>query len=320
MVQLTFENPVFLWLLFSIPLLWLTHFYWLRNTKRRAMIFANFRVFKRITGKNIITRNYSLLFLRTIMLLCAVLIASGAIIWYEGQANDNAFVILLDSSPSMLAQDVQPNRMLAAREDAKLFVESLTTRSEVGVASYAGIVFIEQTLTQDRTQVLRAIDEAPARGAGGTDLPAALITGANLLSNTDKGKVVVLLSDGSSTIESFAGESIREATGYLQEQRVIVHTIGIGTTGGSTIGYLPTQYNIPAIFREDTLRYIANQTGGTYIHSSDREELEEAFRTIASDSSIALLKTDLVPGLIVVLLILLFVEWGLISTRFRTIP
>lgn len=320
MVQLTFENPVFLWLLFSIPLLWLTHVYWLRKTKRRAMIFANFQVFKRITGKKLITRNYFILFLRTIMLLCAILIASGAVLWYEGQANDNSFVILLDSSPSMLAQDIPPNRLLAAREDAKLFVQSLTSRSEVGVASYAGIVFIEQTLTQDHSRVMRAIDNAPSRGAGGTDLPAALITGANMLSNTDKGKVILLLSDGSSTIESFSGESIRAATDYLQEQRVTVHTIGIGSRGGSTIGYLPSQYNIPSIFREDTLQFIANQTAGEYIHSTNREELEDAFRRIAQESNNALLQTNLVPGLIVMLLILLFIEWGLISTRFRTIP
>ena len=319
MVQLTFENPVFLWLLFSIPLLWMTHFYWLRHTKRRAMIFANFRVFKRITGHKLITKNYSILFLRTIMLLCAILIASGAVFWYEGQANDNAFVILLDSSPSMLAEDISPNRLLAAREDAKLFVESLDSRSEVAVVSYAGIVFIEQPLTNDRSRVLQAIDEANEQGVGGTDLPAALITGSNLLASTDKGKIIVLLSDGSSTIESFAGESLQEATRYLQEERVIVHTIGVGSQTGP-IGYLPAFYNISAFYREDTLRFIANETGGEYVHSTNRDELFSAYEEIASESSVALLETNLVPGLIVTLLILLFVEWGLISTRFRVIP
>ena len=113
MAQITFENPAFLWLLLALPFLWMMHFYWLRHTKRKAMKFANFRVMKRITGKKLITKNYTLLLMRTLILLFAVLATSQMAFWYDGQASDNAFVIAIDTSASMRAEDILPSRLEA---------------------------------------------------------------------------------------------------------------------------------------------------------------------------------------------------------------
>ena len=69
MAEITFQNPIYLWFLISIPLMILTHFYLLRQSKKKAMKFANFETIKRITGKKLITKNISMLVLRSFILL-----------------------------------------------------------------------------------------------------------------------------------------------------------------------------------------------------------------------------------------------------------
>lgn len=283
------------------------------------MQFANFRVLKRITGHTLITRNYTVLFVRSFILLFAILAASHAVFWYNGQANDNAFVIAIDTSASMQAQDISPSRIEAAKNDARLFIESVSSETAFGLVSFSGVTFVESPLTKDKNEILKAIDDIKPVDAGGTDIPGALITGANLLLATDKGRVVILITDGSNTLETFASDSVQQGVNYVQEQHVIVHTIGIGTDTGP-VGYLPTYYNISSIYNQENLEYIANQTGGVYLKAESRDELLAAYESIGLESKQSLLKVDLAPGLTLLVLALLFFEWGIISTRFRSIP
>jgi len=319
MAQLTFENPTLLWLLFALPLFWMTHFYFLRRTKRRAMKFANFRVLKRITGKKLITKNYTVLFIRSFIILFAILAASQAIFFYEGQTNENAFVIALDSSASMQAQDIQPTRLEAAKSNAVLFLDSIEGQSSYGLVTFSGVTLVEETLTEDKNAVRSAIRSVEPIQAGGTDIPGAIITATNLLVGSEKGKVIVLVTDGSNTLETFTSESIQRGVNYATENQVIVHTIGIGSTQGP-VGYLPQYYNISPVYNEQNLEYIANQTGGEYMQAETGDELLEAYTSIAGESQNALIRRELAPGLMTLVLLLLFIEWGLISTRFRSIP
>lgn len=319
MAQLTFENPAFLWLLLALPFFWFTHFYWLRNTKRKAMKFANFRVLKRITGQNLITRNYTVLGIRTLIILCAIIATSQAVFWYEGDTNDNAFVLAIDTSASMRTEDIAPSRLEAAKEYATQFVNSVDSQTSFAVLSFSGVTFIEQTLTTNRGAVRDGITRVSAIDAGGTDIPGALITSANLLAGTDKGKAIILITDGSNTLESFTSNSIQQSVQYVQEQHAVVHTIGLGTES-APIGYLPSYYNISSVYNQETLEFIANETGGIFTHATSQEELVNAYANIAGQSQRSLIRVDLAPGLIIFILVLLLFEWGLISTRFRSIP
>lgn len=319
MAQLTFENPMFLWLLLTLPFFWFVHFYWLRHTKRKAMKFANFRVLKRITGHKLITRNYTVLAVRTLILVLAIIVTSQAVYWYEGEANDNAFVLAIDTSASMRAEDILPDRLSAAKEYAGLLVDAVDSQTSFAVLSFSGVTFIEQTLTTDRRSIRSTIDDIQAIDAGGTDIPGALITSANLLVGTDKGKAIILITDGSNTLETFASQSLQQALDYVLEQKAIVYTIGVGTES-APIGYLPSYYNISGVYNEETLLYIANQTGGLHVAATTRDDLLEAYETIAGESQVALIRLDLAPYTIVLILVLLLLEWGLINTRFRSIP
>ena len=104
----TFENPVYLWYLASLPLLIMTHFLSLRTAKRKGMRFANFQTLKRIDGKKFITRNTLLLIIRLVVLLLLIGAASGVRVWYKASESDTNYVIAIDSSSSMAAKHFDP--------------------------------------------------------------------------------------------------------------------------------------------------------------------------------------------------------------------
>ncbi len=318
-MQLAFENPGNLWFLLALPLLVASHFYFLRHAKTRALRFANFRALKRITGKSLVTKNYWLLLLRLFTILFMVLAASGTTLWYEGVSQENDFVIAIDTSASMTAQDVKPTRIEAAKTDALLFIDALRAETRIGVVTFAGVSLIQQVPTTDLVAAKEAIRGIEPIRAGGTDIPGAIITSTNLLLDNTKGRSVVLLTDGSSTIETFLDASMERAVAYAQEHRVTIHTIGIGSEAGP-VGYLPEYYNVSSTYNKENLLLIANATHGIYAKAETDDELIDAFQAIADDSLRQLLRRELSRPFLLAALLLIFLEWVLANTRFRKIP
>jgi len=111
MISLTFTNPFYLWLLVSIPLLIITHFFVLNYLNRRAVKFANFEAVKRVTGsklelKNVktVSKNRLLLIIRTFVLFFLIISIAGPVLWYSGQSSEFDFVIAIDASSSKREQ------------------------------------------------------------------------------------------------------------------------------------------------------------------------------------------------------------------------
>jgi len=319
MINLTFDNPIYLWYLLSIPLLIYTHFYLLRHTKAKAMKFANFEALKRVTGERLITKNIIILIIRVLILTCIIIAASGAVFWYEGRVNENDFVIAIDISASMAAQDVEPTRLEAAKRAASDFINNLKSKSSIGIVSFSGTTFIDSVLIDNKDSLKKTIENIDIAKVGGTDIAGAIITSTNLLLNSDKGKTIVMISDGSNTAGAFIEDSIKNSIDYASKNHVVVHTIGVGSETGP-IGYLPEYYNISAVYNENVLKQISNQTNGYYFKAMNQDELKQAYKDISKAAKKGFIPVKLSYGLMLVALILLFLEWGLISTRFRRIP
>ena len=251
MINLTFENPMYLWYLLSIPLLIYTHFYLLRRSKTRAIKFANFEALKRVTGEKLLTKNITILIIRILILICVIIAASGAVFWYEGRVNRNDFVIAIDISASMSAKDVLPTRLEAANQTAIDFVNNLKSKSSIGIISFSGTTFIDTVPIDNKDSIRKTIDNIEIAKTGGTDIAGAIITGTNLLLNSEKGKTIMLITDGSNTVGAFIKEGIENSIDYATKNHVVVHTIGVGSETGP-IGYLPKYYNISAVFNENT--------------------------------------------------------------------
>jgi Ca-activated chloride channel family protein len=315
----TFDNPMYLWYLLSIPLLVVTHYAFLKYTRRRAMKFANFQALKRVTDAHVVTKNHLILLIRGIVILCLILAISGTTIWYKGLTNDNDFVIALDTSSSMTAQDLKPNRIEAAKTYISTFIDNLNSEASIGLVSFSGAAFIEQLPDTDKSKVRRAVSEISPASVGGTDIAGAIITSSNLLATSKKGKLIVLITDGSNTVTFFNRDPIDQGIEYARRSSVTIYTIGLGTATGP-IGYLPEYYNISAVFDDVALQKIANETGGRYYYAPTNKDLDATYKDILSSTKEAYVPLRLTLILAVAALILIFVEWGLISTRFRSIP
>jgi Ca-activated chloride channel family protein len=319
MVELSFENPVYLWYFLSIPLVIYTHFYLLKHTRAKAIKFANFEALKRVSSGKLITKNILPLVIRVLVLSCIIISASGVTLWREGKVSDNDFVIAIDISASMAAQDILPSRLEAAKKTAIDFINNLKSKSSVGVISFSGTTFIESMLIDNKDSLKKTIDNIEIAKAGGTDISGAIITGTNMLLGSDKGKAILLITDGSNTVSAFIENSIQNSIDYAAHNHVIIHAIGIGSETGP-IGYLPEYYNISAVYNENTLMQISNQTHGFYFKAVDNADLGKVYAEISAAAEKSLIPLKLSYGLMLIALLLLFVEWGLVNTRFRKIP
>jgi Ca-activated chloride channel family protein len=310
-MEITFLRPLYLTFLLSIPFFIMMHFLILRHIKRRALKFANFDVIERATGGQILNKNVVLLIVRLFALVLLIFSVAGTTFWYTGKAADSDYVITIDTSSSMLADDFAPNRLQAAKDEAGTFVDKLPPRSKIGLVSFSGTSFVELQPATDRNTIKEKIRELEIRPVGGTDIGEAIITSVNMLSNSENSKTVVLLTDGQSNV----GTDPQYGAEYANSNRVTVFTIGIATQQGGKF------LRVEAISKldEGTLQQIAKSTGGNYYFAQDKAGIAQAYEDISkkSDKKIAI---NLQLGLMLLALFLLFVEWGLINTKYRTLP
>lgn len=319
LIDITFSRPVYLWYLLGVPLLIISHFVFLYYTKKKAMVFANFEAMKRVTGKRLLTTSPLHLLLRIIIIICLVFAIAGTNFWYETAGADNDFIIAIDNSASMSAQDFPGTRMSAAKSVAKDLVDMLGTKSKIGLISFSSVAFIEELPTTDVLTLKSAIDRIDVEKAGGTDIAGAIITGTNLLLPSEKGKAMILITDGLNTYNIFIDDAVTRGVDYAASKKVMLYTIGVGRESGP-IGYLPEYYNISSNYNEKLLMDLAQDTGGSYFLARDNASVERSYKYIIDKSQKTRTFFDVSFGMLLLGLTLLFIEWGLSNTRFRKIP
>ncbi|NQU78357.1 VWA domain-containing protein [Candidatus Woesearchaeota archaeon] len=312
MVDITFLNIQFLWVLFAIPIIIALHFFMMRYTKKRAVLFANFEAMKRVTGSYVLSKNITLLIARTLVILFMALSAAGMTLWTVGPGSEYNYVIAIDSSSSMLANDLEPNRLEVAKESSAAFVDSLNADVNIGVSSFSGIAKIETIPIRDKSSIKDAISNIEISSAGGTDISQAIITSVNsLLGQEDKQISIILLTDGQHTV----GGPLEEGIGYAAEKRAVIHTIGIATEKGGSFELTELLSTID----EENLNRISENTGGKSYKVGDKTEMKAAFADLIELSEQNMPHQLRLPLLLIGLL-LLFIEWILLNTRFKTLP
>jgi Ca-activated chloride channel homolog len=313
-MEITFLNPEYLWLLLGVPLLIVLHFYSLKYVHNRAIKFANFEALERVTGGVVLSRNIYLLCMRLLGLLFLTLSLAGATLWYFGQVDVSDYVLAIDSSGSMLANDFYPNRLEAAKEAAIAFVDNLESESQVSVVSFSGSALVEVALTKNRRTVKKAIESIEISSLHGTAIGDALKTSSNLLLSSDKSRIIILLTDGQDNVAS--GNEINKILDFINNKQITVNTIGVATESGGSLPGL----NSLSTLDSDNLKSIAETTGGSYIHSENKEELINAYRSFNYESLESKIPIYLRLPFILLTLALLFIEWILVNTKYRTIP
>ena len=193
--------------------------------------------------------------------------------WEEVKQHGLSIIVTLDTSKSMLAQDIKPNRLQQAKWGIRDLVKELRG-DRIGLVAFAGDAFLQCPATVDYAAFLMMLDDVYAGivPVGGTDLYVALdssIESFEKAEETQADKVIILISDG----EGHTGDPL-SLVPKLKEQDIRVFAIGVGTREGELIqtsdGFVKDNagHVVKSSLNEDMLERIAFETGGFYVRSA----------------------------------------------------
>jgi Ca-activated chloride channel homolog len=231
-------------------------------------------------------------FLRHIPFICRLLCLSSLIIalahprtktneqFAEGDGIDIA--ICMDVSGSMTANDLQPNRLEAAKTVAIDFV-SKRISDKIAIIIFASESFTQCPLTTDKPTVINAIENIHnGMLSNATSIGDGLSTAVDRLRNSStKSKIVILLTDGENNGGIIDPKYAKE---LAKKFGIKVYTVGVGTDGTTT---QPVQTplgvemkTVKVSIDEKLLTEIASETGGKYFRAKDNNGLEEIYKSI----------------------------------------
>lgn len=207
--------------------------------------------------------------------------------WDKKNVEGIDIMLAMDVSTSMLAEDLKPNRMEAAKEVAAEFVSD-RPNDNIGLTIFAGEAFTQCPMTTDHASLLNLLHnvrtDIAARGLiqDGTAVGMGLANAVSRLKDSKaKSKVVILLTDGSNNMGDI---SPMTAAQIAKSLGIRVYTIGVGT---NKVARYPmpvaggVQYvNIPVEIDTKTLSDIAATTDGNFYRATNNRELKQIYKDI----------------------------------------
>lgn len=205
--------------------------------------------------------------------------------WENNSGNGIDVMLAMDISTSMLAQDLNPNRLTAAKDVAIDFVEQ-RPNDNIGLVVFSGAACTICPLTTDKeglSNLIANVDTGMVR-ADGTAIGVGLASAVNRLKDSkSKSRVIILLTDGSDTggdIDPMTGAELAKSFG------IRVYTIGVGTNGMAPTPMLDQSTKqvmtvmAPVEIDEETLKEIATRTNGKYFRATNNNDLKNIYSTI----------------------------------------
>jgi Ca-activated chloride channel family protein len=334
-----------LWSVAVVPLL-VALYVWLQTRRRKyAVRYASLALVKPALDSRRRWRRYippALFFLALASMLVAL---ARPVALVRTPKQEGVVMLALDSSLSMRAEDLKPNRFEAARTAARNFIEKRVSGAEVGIVTFAANAAIVQMPTSNLNELNSAINtlflqRGTAIGSGilssldaialsDPDAPSSTAAGQGSPNNSSASPepvptlppvppgtyipaIIVLLTDG----QNRNGPDPIEAAQTAAERGVRVYTVGVGTTEGGTIG----GFGGGATFGnngsrqeldEETLRAIADETGGEYFYAPNETELEKIYGNLGLNLVLKLEKVELTAYVTALAAFLLFAAVGL---------
>ena len=201
----------------------------------------------------------------------------------ESQGID--IMLSVDVSLSMLAKDLEPDRLTALQKIAKKFV-SQRPGDRIGLVVYSGEAFTKVPVTSDHAVVMDELDQLnPLELQPGTAIGEGLsVAVSHLKDSKAKSKIIILMTDGVNTIENAMPTQV--GSELARSNDIKVYSIGIGTNG---YALMPTRTDIfgDLVFTEEevkideaVLREIAQTTGGKYFRATSNQSLEDVYNEI----------------------------------------
>jgi Ca-activated chloride channel homolog len=277
-----FLSPGRLWFLLLIPVFVALYLFMQHRRSQYALRFTNIALLDRVAPRRPQWR-------RHVAVGMALLAACACIVAFA-QPKDEVkvpreratIVVTIDVSLSMMATDVEPNRLEAVKVAAKRFVNQLPTKFNIALVSFAGTASTVVPPTTDRATVLRSIDALEL--AESTATGEAIFTSLQALTqvppdpehpNEPAPARIVLMSDGKRTVGRTAQEGARAA----KEKNTPIFTVAFGTDSGF-IEMDGFRQRVPPD-RAD-LRSVAEITGGQAYAAESAGEIQDVYENIGS--------------------------------------
>jgi Ca-activated chloride channel family protein len=269
-----FGSPEFIkWLLLILPLIGLLIFMHRRRAARLAALISS-NVWKKVIPGHNPKRGRRRTALRLLALFCILLALTRpqwGSHWEEVKQRGLDIIVVLDTSKSMLAEDIKPNRLQQAQWAVRDFVKNLKG-DRIGLVAFAGSSFLQCPVTIDYAAFTMMLDDLYAGiiPRGGTAIAQALKTAEDSFdTQSDADRVVILITDG----EDHEGDPVKMAD-ELKQAGIKLFSIGVGTTDGELIpseqGYVKDSQGqvVKSSLNESLLQKLASDTGGFYVRSA----------------------------------------------------
>ena len=282
--DVTFAYPWILYFLVIIPLM--AVWYGFKGKKKEPSLnYSSLNIFKELKPTWRERLKYFPIILRMIAVASLIIALARP---QNYQSGENIYTegidisMVLDISGSMLAEDLKPNRLNAAKDVIDEFVQERTS-DRIGLVVFARDAFTQCPLTIDYS-VLRNLLKDIETGMieDGTAIGNGIANGVNRLKESKaKSKVMILLTDGVNN----AGEVDPVSAAQIAKTfNVRVYTIGVGTRGEAPYPVqtpFGTRYQmVPVEIDEPLMKEIAQTTGGEYFRATDNKKLKEIYEII----------------------------------------
>lgn len=207
--------------------------------------------------------------------------------WSTQQTDGIDIMLCMDVSTSMLAEDLRPNRIEAAKEVAVQFIAG-RPNDNIGLTLFAGEAFTQCPMTVDHAVLLNLLNGMRVDMAqngmieDGTAIGMGIANAITRLKDSKaKSKVIILLTDGTNNTGQISPNT---AADIAKSFGIRVYTIGVGTNGtarypmsvGGQIGYI----NLPVEIDTKTLASIARKTDGEFYRATNTQKLFEVYKEI----------------------------------------
>ena len=322
---MTFATPIALAALVLVPVLLAAYLIVQRRRMKYALRFTNLPLLTNVIDRSPRWRRHVPPLLVLASLAALIVGVARPQIALAQPRKEGTVILAIDRSGSMLATDVSPTRMAAARAAATTFIRGLPSGFKVGLVSFSDQADVVLPPTLDHEQAVRALTTLQADN--GTALGDAITRSVDLglttrdTSATTSGTplVVLLLSDGANT----TGDATPlEAAASAAQKKVPVYTVALGTDAGTITTTSPTGetllYRVPP--DPETLAAVAEKTGGKFFQAADAASLRSVYSKIGSQVGTEIRQRELTAAFAGAGAVLLLVSSALSLAWFNRLP
>jgi len=277
----SFADPVLLLGLLVVPLLVVAYVAHERRAARRRAAFVEPALLAAVAPRRPRWRRHLPVALQLLALAGVVIALAKPQVTRAVPVEEATIVVVTDRSGSMLATDVAPSRLVAARRAAQAFADAVPDTLRLGAIAFNHQPSVLASPTRDHATVRTALGTVTAAGSTATgDALAAALALVRSTPSKDRTKpapaAIVLLSDG----KSVRGRDALAVADEARAAKVPVYTVALGTATGTITGADGVKRDVPP--DATTLRQIAERTGGEAFAIDDAEQLERVYERLGS--------------------------------------